>query len=202
MDRNSRALRAFGAVVAIESTGAAMHLGSRALFFAACLCVATSCHARLDRSGQAWFYSDVTSKRWCSFVKDTSAKAVANSGRFDGAESGWLRYRGGVIDSIVIVLQSEDAYVEDAYTFGPDLTVKKVVRRGHYARDPFISAVFKPDARMQLKMIARSQKAVQSWGQTQEIYFFDWPIYSAFSQIPFAGLISTKPVSVSETCLP
>jgi hypothetical protein len=179
-----------------------MHLGSRALFFAACLCVAISCHARLDSSGQAWFYSDVTSKRWCSVVKDTSAEAFANSGRFDGGESGWLRYRGGVINSIVIMLQSEDAYVEDTYTFGPDLTIKKVVRRGHYVGDPFISAVFKPDGRMQLKMIPRSQKAVQSWGQTQEIYFFDWPIYSTFSQIPFAGLISTKPVSVFKTCLP
>ena len=177
-----------------------MRLGSRTLFFAAYLSMAASSHARLDSSGQAWFYSEAASKRWCSFVKGTSAEAAANSGRLDSAESGWLRYRGGVVESIVITLQSEDAYVEDTYTFGPNLIVKEVVRRGHYVRDPFISTVFKPDARMQLKMIPRSQKAVHSWGQTQETYFFDWPIYSAFSQIPFAGLISTRPVSVSEIC--
>ena len=114
-------------------------------------------------------------------------------------ESGWLRYRGNAIESLMIMSQSEDAYVEDTYTFGPDLAVKEVVRRGHYVADPFATATFRPDDSGHLEMAAESRRALDSWEHTT--YFLEWPLYATFSEIPFAGLIDMKPViSVSEAC--
>lgn len=132
-------------------------------------------------------------------MTDASAHAAANSERFEPGESGWLRYRGNAIDSLMIISQSEDAYLEDTYTFGPDLVVTEVVRRGHYVTDPFATARFGPDDKGHLNMAAESRRALKSWKHTT--YFFEWPLYSKFSDMPFAGLISIKPdIAVSETC--
>lgn len=136
---------------------------------------------------------------WCSFVTEASAKDAANSERFESVESGWLRYRGNAIESLMIMSQSEDAYVDDTYTFGPDMFVKEVVRRGHYVTDPFATATFKPDDSGRLSMTAESRRALQSWEHTT--YFLEWPLYATFSEIPFASLIDMKPgITVSEAC--
>ena len=156
-------------------------------------------------SRQAWFYSTTTLQpttnpvTWCSFVTEASAKAAENSERFEPVESGWLRYRGNAIESFMIFSQSEDSYVEDSYTFGPDLAVKEVVRRGHYVSDPFATATFRPDKNGHLTMTAESSGALKSWAHTT--YFFGWPLYTTFSEIPFAGLINMKSgITVSEAC--
>jgi hypothetical protein len=110
-----------------------------------------------------------------------------------------MSYRGKAIETLLVTSQSEDAYVEDSYSFGPDISVKQVVRRGHYLSDPFATATFKPDASGRLQMTSQSRRVLQSW--KHETYFLEWPLYSTFSEVPFAGLIKTKPViSVSETC--
>ncbi len=171
----------------------------------ACLCVNGSGHAESDGPSQAWFYSTTTLRPsttpevWCSFVTEVSAEAAANSERFEPTESGWLRYRSNVIDSLMIMSQSEDAYVEDTYTFGHDLTVTQVDRKGHYVDDPFARATFKPDIRGRLTMTDESRRELRSWEHTT--YFLEWPLYASFSEIPFAGLISMEPnISVSEAC--
>jgi hypothetical protein len=155
---------------------------------------------------QAWFYSTTTLRAstapvlWCSFVTEANAKAAENSERFEPVESGWLRYRGNTIEILKVMSQSEDAYVEDTYTLGPHLAVRKVVRRGHYVSDPFVTATFRPDGSGHLQMTAESRHALESWKHTS--YFLEWPLYATFSEIPFAGLIDVKPsISVSEACL-
>lgn len=170
-----------------------------------CACVAELASAA-SGPRQAWFYSTTTLRAsittpvvWCSFVTEESAKAAENSERFEPVESGWLRYRGNAIESLIVMSQSEDAYVEDAYTFGPDLAVKEVIRRGHYVNDPFATATFRPDDGGRLHMTPESRRALESWEHTT--YFLGWPLYATFSEIPFAGLIDIKPgISVSEAC--
>jgi hypothetical protein len=158
-----------------------------------------------SQSKEAWFYSTTILQPttapvlWCSFVTEASAKDAENSDRFAPVESGWLRYRGNAIESLIVFSQSEDAYVEDSYTFGPDLAVKEVVRRGHYVSDPFATATFRPDGSGHLKMTAQSSRALQSWKHTT--YFLGWPLYPTLSKIPFAGLINMKSgVAVTEAC--
>jgi hypothetical protein len=176
---------------------------SAALFLAINLALSSAAHASTER--QAWFYSSGDLRRgidrWCSFVTKGSADAAAKSDEFDGYESAWMRYRGNRIVQLIVSSQSEDAYVEDTYTFGPDLSLKQLVRRGHYISDRFISAVFTPDDRMRLRMTPQSRRLVGRWGKRHATYFFDWPIYPSFSKLPFAGLIRTKPsISVSQSC--
>lgn len=168
-------------------------------------CVPAEAASASSTPRQAWFYSTTTLQAstapviWCSFVTAGSAKAAANSDRFGPTESGWLRYRGNAIENLMLMSQSEDAYVEDSYTFGPDLAVKEIVRRGHYVEDPFVRVTFKPDGKGHLHMTAQSRRALQSWQHTT--YFLDWPLYASFAKIPFAGLIHMKPsISVSEAC--
>lgn len=171
-----------------------------------CACIPTEVASAPPGPRQAWFYSTTPLQAsnnapvvWCSFVTEPSAKAAANSERFESVESGWLRYRGNAIVSLVVMSQSEDAYVEDTYTFGRDLAVKEVVRRGHYVTDPFVTATFKPDDNGHLRMTAESRRALGSWKYTT--YFLEWPLYATFTEIPFTGLIHTKPAfSVSEAC--
>jgi hypothetical protein len=170
-----------------------------------CACIPAQFASAASGSRQAWFYSttDLRSSSapvtWCSFVTKASAEAAANSDRFTPVESGWLRYREKAIESLMVMSQSEDAYVEDSYTFGPGLTIKQVVRRGHYVSDPFATATFRPAAGGRLQMTAQSRRALKSWKHTT--YFFEWPLYANFGEMPFADFIKTKPaISVSEAC--
>jgi hypothetical protein len=170
-----------------------------------CACIAAQFASAAPGSRQAWFYSttDLRSSTapvtWCSFVTKASAEAAANGDRFTPVESGSLRYRGNAIESLTIMSQSEDAFVEDRYTFGPDFAVKQVARRGHYVSDPFATATFRPDGRGRLRMTADSRRRLRSWKHTT--YFLEWPLYETFAQIPFAGLIRIKPsIAVSEAC--
>jgi len=184
-----------------------MRLTTRTFVLAACLCLASSCQANSGRLSEAWFVSTTSlgatpsvPVTWCSFVTQVDAEGAVDSGRFGPVESGWLRYRDNAIDSLVIFSQSEDAYLEDTYTFGPDLAVEEVVRKGHYFDDPFVTATFRPDDSGHLSMTAASRQALRSWEHTT--YFFEWQLYAAFSEIPFAGLIGRTPsITVSEACL-
>jgi hypothetical protein len=177
-----------------------------AVLVVAAVALADPCQAKTEALSDAWFYS-TTSLRvpaptpitWCSFVTGASAKAAARNDRFDSVESGWLRYSGNYIERLMVISQSEDSYVEDSYTLGRDLAVKEVVRKGHYVSDPFVTAIFRPDASGHLRMTARSRKALRKWNHFT--YFLEWPLYAKFSEIPFAGLIRLKrPIAVKEAC--
>jgi hypothetical protein len=183
-----------------------MRLVLSAFMIAAGLALAIPSQARPAKPGEAWFYSTTSLRApadapitWCSFVTDASAKAAARSDRFEPVESGWLRYRGDSIVSLMIITQSEDSYLEDSYKFGPGLGVMEVVRKGHYSTDPFVTARFRPDAGGHLKMTAESRRALRSWKRLT--YFLEWPLYAKFSEIPFAGLIRIKPsITVEPAC--
>lgn len=134
-------------------------------------------------------------------MTEASAKAAANSDRFWHVESGWVRYRGDAVESLMVISQSEDSHVEDSYTFGPDLAVKEVVRQVRYIGDPFVTATFRPDESGHLNMTAESRRALQSWEREHATYFLGWPLYATFSEIPFAGLIDMKSdITVTEAC--
>ena len=134
-------------------------------------------------------------------MTEASAEAVVKDDRFWYVQSGWLRYRANAIESLVVISNSEDAHLEDSYTFGPDLAVKELVRTGHYGSDPFVTAIFRPDDRGHLTMTPQSRNALQSWERKHATYFLEWPRYATFSEIPFAGLIRMKPgITVTEAC--
>ena len=98
------------------------------------------------------------------------------------------------------MLQSEDAYEEDTYTFVPHLRVKQVVRRGHYGDDPFLIVTFKPNSRGRLVMTAQSKRRVKNWPHMH--YFETWPLYTSFEAMPLSSLIRTKPqIEVKGSCV-
>ena len=170
-----------------------------------CPCLTAEAASPASKSREAWFYSNTSLRAttapilWCSFTTEASAEAAAKSDRFWYVQSGWLRYRGNAIESLMVISNSEDSHVEDSYTFGPDLAVTEVVRRGHYVSDPFATATFRPDGSGHLKMTAQSARALQSWKHAT--YFLEWPLYETLSKIPFAGLINMKSgIAVSEAC--
>jgi hypothetical protein len=176
-----------------------MRLVSTALLIAISLCLGGASYAREEASRQAWFYLDNTSQRWCSVATEGAARAASNDDRYAGPETGWLRYHNGVIDSIMVMTQSEDAYQEDTYTFAADLSVKQVVRKGHYVNDPFLTVTFRSNAHRRLLMTAESKRRVKNW--RHETYFQDWPLYTSLQKMPFARLIHVKPkIAVTGTC--
>lgn len=163
--------------------------------------LASPSHADSGANREAWFLKDRVTGQWCAFTDDASAKVAANGKRFDPEESGWLRYGGDKPVTIMVTLQSEDAYAEDSYSFAPDLRVTQVVRRGHYIEDPFFAATYRPDLAGNLRLTAESAEAVKNWGH--ETYFFEWPMHRSFAELPFASLIETTPrISVSANCGP
>src|SRR3569623_1205259 len=109
-----------------------MRLATATRVFVASVCISSVNPVLANTLKQAWFYHDSASQHWCSVVSDADSKAASKDERFDWHETGWLRYHRSKIDSIMIMLQSEDAYEEDTYTFDPDLRVRQLVRRGHY----------------------------------------------------------------------
>lgn len=183
-----------------------MQPGPKVCLAAFCLFAGGASHAEPALPSQAWFYSTKTledeggtPERWCSFVTKRTAETAGNSERFEAVESGWLQYRENAVARLVITSQSEDAYVEDDYKFGPGLRLQEVTRTGHYYKEPLMAVTFRPNSQGLLTMTAASRLKVKAW--KFENYFFDWPIYQRFSAIPFASLISMKPrVSVVETC--
>jgi len=172
-----------------------------------CACIPAGVASAASKSRQAWFYSNTTLQAsttpllWCSFVTEASAEAAVKDDRFWYVESGWMRYRANVIESLTVITNSEDSHVEDSYTFGPDLAVTKIVRRGHSTSDPYVTATFRPNGSGHLDMTVESARALRTWRREHSTFFLDWPRYATFSEIPFAGLIHMKPgISVAEAC--
>jgi hypothetical protein len=148
---------------------------------------------------EAWFMRDQATGQWCAFTNRASAKTAAGGERFDPEESAWLEYGGDAPVTLVVTLQSDDAYVEDSYSFAPDWSVTKVVRKGHYIDDPTFTATFLPDAAGRLRMTDRSAEAGRNWDH--ETYFLEWDMHGSFAELPFARLIdTTQGISVSANC--
>lgn len=175
-----------------------MQSGVKLSVAALCLAAGGGAQAASGLPHEAWFYSTkaletdrASPERWCAFVTKPAARAAAASARFGAVESAWLRYRDHAVVRLVITSQSEDAFVEDAYTFTPDMQVAQIIRTGRYATQLPITVIFRPDARGHLQLTAASRSKVRA--AEFETYFVDWPIYQGFAAMPFAGLIATKP---------
>ena len=165
----------------------------------AVLGLASACQAQPGEIGHAWFVRNLETKQWCAFVDEARAALAAEDERFDWSESSWLKYGEDRPLTLLVALQSEDAYVEDSYSFGPDLGVTEVVRKGHYIDDPFFTATYRRDGTGKLRLTPESIEAGRNWNHTT--YFLEWPMYGSIADLPFAAQIETTPrVSVSANC--
>ena len=170
-----------------------------ALGVAAILGQASASCATTGGSRDAWFVRNAETGQWCAFVDEASAAAVADDGRFDWREAVWLKYGTGRPVTLLVTLQSEDAYVEDTYSFARDLSLTGLVRKGRYVEEPFFTATFRPDEAGDLQLTAQSAEAREKWAHLT--YFVDWPVYRSFAGLPFAAQVETAPrLSVSASC--
>lgn len=138
-----------------------------------------------------WFYATAEHQQWCAVTKEGTAKVAAASQQFASGLFALLRYHNNTLDNATITTESEDAYVEDTYTFGPSMQVTAVVRHGHYINDPYFSVAFVPNKSGTLVLNAASilrRKRQENGGH--ETYFVDWPIYRSFREFPFARLVA------------
>ncbi len=113
-----------------------------------------------------------------------------------------LRYHAAILDDVMVMTESEDAYVEDSYNFDRKLRVISVVRRGHYLNSPFFNVTFARDRAGKLSVTPASVQIVaRQETSLHETYFVDWPLYRNFAQFPFKGLVSFgKHVAVTHQC--
>lgn len=149
-----------------------------------------------------WFYSAADNFRWCGVDNEKAAKAAASSARFASGSSAMVRPRANEIYSATVMTQSEDAYVEDSYTFDRNWKVSTLVRRGHYDANPYFSVTYSRDAAGRLVLTAPSvQQKLQQEKAGHETYFVDWPRFRTFAQLPFATIVNTRsPAAVTRRC--
>ena len=164
--------------------------------------VASNLGAAQSNSQSAWFYLRSNDPVWCAVTKEADARAAAKNEVFASGQSAWLRFHGSTIESVIFTTESEDAYAEDTYTFGPGLRLLSVKRRGHYVEDPEFGVTFVPDGSGRLRLTQQSKVDRRRNEQAgHETYFVDWPLYPRFAAFPFARFVATKPsVRVSQRC--
>jgi hypothetical protein len=144
----------------------------------------------------------VDGHRWCAVTEEAKAKAIAVSDRFASGSSAMLHSRGGKLGTLIVMTESEDAYVEDRYTFDAGLSVAKLDRRGHYINDPYISVTFLRIGNGPLALSPTSKQLVQSETKAgHETYFVDWPHYRSFAEFPFASVVRfRRSLTVTHHC--
>jgi len=150
---------------------------------------------------RVWFYRLLDKPQWCAVFRNQDAATAANSGAFDGSESAMLRVRGNTF-SVLVASRSEDAFVEDRYTFGPSLKLTGVARRGQYVQGSSLNVSFVPDRDGRLQLTSRSRTTMRKSSKAgHETYFLDWPLYQRFADMPFASLVPFKPaLGVADQC--
>jgi len=174
---------------------------------AAVIAIATSGGARIAHAAQGytppvtvedhtnvstWFGRLKTTGKWCSFDRKTMERRSKRDELIPG-EFGWMRSDAHGLQSVTYAQESEDAYVEDRYFIGPNGTVVKMVRTGHYINDPWASVTFAPDAQGRLRLTAASKAVVEKMNAAEfEPYWVDWKHYSRLAQVPFATLIDAS----------
>lgn len=148
-----------------------------------------------------WAYSRADNARWCAVTDEKAARAAASSERFASGASAILRFRRDKLRAVTLITQSEDAYVEDTYSFNQDLKVSALVRRGHYIADPFFSVIYRRNVAGRLMLTAPSRQTKRRQEAAgHESYFVDWPHYETFAQLPFAGVIKIGSMTITRHC--
>jgi len=167
--------------------------------------IAASSPATAEKGGKTvWLYSAADRPEWCATADAATAKASASSERFASGESAVLHYRDGVLASAIMTTESEDAYVEDTYTFDKALNVTTLLRRGAYAEDPFLKVTYLRDGAGKLTLSAASRQLLRRQDKAgRETYFIDWPRYDKFAKLPFAGVVNPRPpATITRPCKP
>ena len=101
----------------------------------AVLGLASACQAQPGEIGHAWFVRNLETKQWCAFVDEARAALAAEDEGFDWSESSWLKYGEDRPLTLLVALQSEDAYVEDCDgENGWTWIVEGVISTTHFSR--------------------------------------------------------------------
>jgi hypothetical protein len=159
-----------------------------------CAAASSNAHATDTNVQHIWFYQTADHPSWCAVTDEVKARAIAASERFASGSSAILVSRAGHIVSLTLTTDSEDASVDDTYTFGKDLKVTELVRRGHYINDPYFSVTFVLNASGSLELTAPSKQRVrQQEGAGHETYWVDWPRYHSVQELPFANTVRLGP---------
>jgi hypothetical protein len=158
-------------------------------------------NAARPTSQNVWFYLTSDKRHWCATTSDIKARAAAANPAFASGMSAWLQLHGRTVESVQVSTESEDAYVEDTYTFNPNLRIVSVRRRGHYNLEPFFEVTFAPDKSGSLRLTRFSKMKVSKLATSQEVYFVDWPVYRRYADFPFVPLITAaSPIAASQAC--
>jgi hypothetical protein len=119
-----------------------------------------------------WFARVEPGGRWCGFASRKTLDRRAKRDQIMAGDFGWARYGGDRLQSVTYAQESEDAYVEDRYVVGANNEVTKMVRTGHYFRDPWVSLTFAPDGRGRLRLTPASRRVLHKMEMAgHETYF-------------------------------
>jgi hypothetical protein len=151
---------------------------------------------------QAWVLKQKGVGRWCAFTSGKAVEAALDSGDYDEENRAALWLAHGRLTAIMVSNDSEDAMADDVYYLDAHRKVTRLVRTGHYIRDPMFSVTFAPDWTGRLVMTPGSREVVRLMDQAEyESYIIDWPRFAGFDRMPFRSLIRLDPqVTVKPGC--
>ena len=164
-----------------------------------------------DATAQAWFIEDQGRGVWCAFTNRAAleryAKTIdANAGAPEHSNGyGWIRLKADALETITVVMESEDAIAEDRYRFDGQRKVINLKRTGHYINAPWATFTYLPNRTGRLMLDAVSKRIVSRLAaDRQETYVTDWPTIRRIQDLPFHRLItfSGSRVSVKAGCAP
>jgi hypothetical protein len=155
-------------------------------------------------SPKAWFAKRNGVAIWCAFSNRKSAEAALDSGDYDTNEGATIWHDGRRIQAIMVSNDSEDAFADDIYYLNAGQRITRMVRTGHYIKDPVFSVTFVPDWTARLALTPASREVLRLMEQAEfESYIADWPKYGSYETMPFRSLISLRPtVSIRRGCAP
>ena len=152
---------------------------------------------------QAWVVKKKGEGRWCAFPNLKAVQAALDSGDYDDEDRAAIWAEKGVL-RILVSNDSEDAMTDDLYYLDAHQKITRMVRSGHYIRDPMFSVTFVPDWTGRLTMTPASREVVRRMEQAEyEPYVTDWAKFAGFDRMPFRNLIQLRPVvMVKKGCSP
>ena len=152
---------------------------------------------------QAWILKKNGEGRWCAFTSRKAVEAALDSGDYDEDDRAALWLTHGRLTAIMVSNDGEDAMADDVYYLDAHQKTKRLVRTGHYIKDPLFSVTFAPDWTGRLVMTPASREVVRLMEQAEyETTITDWPRFAGFDRMPFRKLIRLDPqVTVKPGCV-
>ena len=145
---------------------------------------------------QAWILKKKGVGRWCAFTSRKAIEAALDSGDYDEDDRAALWITHGRLTAIIVSNDSEDAMADDVYYLDARRKITRLVRIGHYIKDPPFSVTFAPDWTGRLVMTPASREVVRLMEQADyESSIIDWPRFAGFDRMPFRNLIQLGSVA-------